>query len=142
MRCLQVITRTASTRVARYAFEYAKANNRKKVTAVHKANIMKKTDGLFIQCVREISQEYPDIAHDEMIVDNTCMQARAPHTSCRQQHALLGTLPGPASRAAAPSSDCVCQAANAARSQLLSRKLCRIALASLALCYSSPRGAR
>ena len=74
---MQVITRVASTRVARYAFEYAKANNRKKVTAVHKANIMKKTDGLFIQCVREVSQDYPDIMHDEMIVDNTCMQVRA-----------------------------------------------------------------
>ena len=78
---MQIITRVASTRVARYAFEYAKANNRKKVTAVHKANIMKKTDGLFIQCVREVSQEYPDIMHDEMIVDNTCMQVRA-HPCC------------------------------------------------------------
>jgi isocitrate dehydrogenase (NAD+) len=71
---LKVITRTASTRVAEFAFEYARRHGRKKVTAVHKANIMKLTDGLFIKCAREISERYPDIEYDEMIVDNTCMQ--------------------------------------------------------------------
>ena len=71
---LKVITRQASIRVAEYAFAYADKHNRKKVTAVHKANIMKLTDGLFIKCVREISEKYPHIKYEEMIVDNTCMQ--------------------------------------------------------------------
>lgn len=71
---LKVITREASTRVAEFAFEYARRNGRKKVTAVHKANIMKLADGLFIKCAREISERYPDIEYEEMIVDNTCMQ--------------------------------------------------------------------
>ena len=76
-----MITRSASTRVAEYAFQYARDNGRKRVTAVHKANIMKKADGLFIECVRDVSTRYPDIMHDEMIVDNTCMQARLPLSS-------------------------------------------------------------
>lgn len=71
---LKVITRTASTRVGEFAFEYARANGRKKVTAVHKANIMKLADGLFLRCVREVAERYPDIQYEEMIVDNTCMQ--------------------------------------------------------------------
>eukprot|EP00887_Chlorella_sp_A99_P003517 scaffold7.g3517.t1 len=76
---LKVITRVASTRVAEFAFDYARKNGRKRVTAVHKANIMKLTDGLFIRrgaflCCREVSERYPDIEYDEMIVDNTCMQ--------------------------------------------------------------------
>eukprot|EP00798_Chlamydomonas_sp_ICE-L_P010281 gene10281-8203_t len=71
---IKVITRTASTRVAEYAFKYARENNRKMVTAVHKANIMKLTDGLFIKCAREVSESYPDIKYNEMIVDNACMQ--------------------------------------------------------------------
>jgi isocitrate dehydrogenase (NAD+) len=71
---LKVITRQASTRVAEFAFAYADKHNRKKVTAVHKANIMKLTDGLFIKCVREVSEKYPHIKYEEMIVDNTCMQ--------------------------------------------------------------------
>lgn len=71
---LKVITRQASTRVAEFAFEYASKHGRRKVTAVHKANIMKLTDGLFIKCCREVSERYPNIAYEEMIVDNTCMQ--------------------------------------------------------------------
>jgi isocitrate dehydrogenase (NAD+) len=71
---LKVITRVASTRVAEFAFEYARKHGRKRVTAVHKANIMKLTDGLFIKCCREVSERYPEIEYDEMIVDNTCMQ--------------------------------------------------------------------
>lgn len=74
--CSQIITRTASTRVAKYAFNYARENGRKKVTAVHKANIMKAADGLFLECCRDVSLEYPDILYNEMIVDNTCMQVR------------------------------------------------------------------
>lgn len=73
--CLaQVITRKASIRVAEFAFKYATENGRKRVSAVHKANIMKKADGLFLECCREIRAKYPDIQYDELIVDNACMQ--------------------------------------------------------------------
>lgn len=71
---MKIMTRENSTRVARYAFEFARANNRKKVTTVHKANIMKMTDGLFLETSRQVAKEYPDITHTDMIVDNTCMQ--------------------------------------------------------------------
>ena len=71
---LKVITREASMRVAEYAFKYATDKGRKKVTAVHKANIMKQADGLFLECVREVHDRYPDIEYDEKIVDNCCMQ--------------------------------------------------------------------
>lgn len=71
---LKVITASASLRIARFAFDHARSYGRRKVTAVHKANIMKLTDGLFLQCTREIAREYPDIAYDEKIVDNACMQ--------------------------------------------------------------------
>ncbi len=71
---LKIITEKASTRIARYAFEYARNNGRKLVTAVHKANIMKLSDGLFLQCCQEVAREYADIEYKEMIVDNCCMQ--------------------------------------------------------------------
>lgn len=71
---LKIITEAASTRIARYAFEYARANGRRKVTAVHKANIMKLSDGLFLDCCRQVSRSYSDIEYTEMIVDNCCMQ--------------------------------------------------------------------
>lgn len=71
---LKIITRVASTRVAEYAFKYAADNKRHKVTAVHKANIMKMADGLFIKCCREVKEKYPDIEYQEVIVDNACMQ--------------------------------------------------------------------
>ena len=71
---LKVITRTASIRIAEYAFEFAKKTGRKKVTAIHKANIMKLADGLFLRCCREVSQHYPDIDYKELIVDNASMQ--------------------------------------------------------------------
>jgi isocitrate dehydrogenase (NAD+) len=71
---LKIITAKASTRIARYAFEYARKNGRKRVTAVHKANIMKLSDGLFLDCFRQIAAEYPDIEADDRIVDNLCMQ--------------------------------------------------------------------
>ncbi|CAM6095184.1 unnamed protein product [Calypogeia fissa] len=60
-------------RVAKYAFQYARAHRRKRVSAVHKANIMKKTYGLFLQCCREVSKKYPDITYEEVIIDNCCM---------------------------------------------------------------------
>lgn len=71
---IKICTREASERIARYAFEYAKEKGRKKVTAFHKANIMKLTDGLFIQCAQEVSQDYPEIEYNELIIDNACMQ--------------------------------------------------------------------
>ncbi len=71
---LKIITEKASTRIARYAFEYAKANARKKVTAVHKANIMKLSDGLFLECFYNVSKEFPEIEADDKIIDNCCMQ--------------------------------------------------------------------
>jgi isocitrate dehydrogenase (NAD+) len=73
MVSMKVITRTASTRIARFAFEYAKANGRRRVTGVHKANIMKMGDGLFIACAREVAAGYPGITYDERIVDAACM---------------------------------------------------------------------
>lgn len=71
---LKIITEPACTRIGKYAFEFARNFGRKKVTAVHKANIMKLADGLFLDCVRKVSKDYPEIEYQEMIVDNTCMQ--------------------------------------------------------------------
>ncbi|HEY7099385.1 MAG TPA: isocitrate dehydrogenase (NAD(+)) [Terriglobales bacterium] len=71
---LKIITAKASTRISRFAFEYARKHNRKKVHAIHKANIMKLSDGLFLRCSREVSKEYPEITYAEHIVDNACMQ--------------------------------------------------------------------
>jgi isocitrate dehydrogenase (NAD+) len=71
---LKVITRTASERIARKAFEYAQLHGRRKLTAIHKANIMKQADGLFIRCCREVADEYPGLEYSEMIVDNASMQ--------------------------------------------------------------------
>ena len=71
---IKIITEKASTRIAKYAFEYAVANNRKKITAVHKANIMKLSDGLFLECFYNVSKNFPQIEADDKIVDNTCMQ--------------------------------------------------------------------
>ncbi|XP_064778301.1 isocitrate dehydrogenase [NAD] subunit gamma, mitochondrial-like isoform X2 [Oncorhynchus masou masou] len=74
VECLKIITRTNSLRIAEYAFKLAREKGRKRVTAVHKANIMKLGDGLFLQCCREVAAGYPDITFDAMIVDNTTMQ--------------------------------------------------------------------
>src|SRR5690606_32660179 len=71
---LKVITASASQRIARFAFDHARTYGRRKVTAVHKANIMKLTDGLFLQCTRAMAREFPDIVYEEKIVDNACMQ--------------------------------------------------------------------
>lgn len=71
---LKIITERASTRIARFAFEYARFHGRRKVTAVHKANIMKLSDGLFLQCFRNVAKEYPNIEGGDKIVDNLCMQ--------------------------------------------------------------------
>jgi len=71
---LKIITEKASTRISKYAFEYAKDNGRKKITAVHKANIMKLSDGLFLECFYNVAKDYPEIEADDKIIDNCCMQ--------------------------------------------------------------------
>jgi isocitrate dehydrogenase (NAD+) len=71
---IKIITEKASLRIARFAYEYARRHGRKRVTAVHKANIMKLSDGLFLDCVRRVASEYPEITSDDRIVDNMCMQ--------------------------------------------------------------------
>jgi isocitrate dehydrogenase (NAD+) len=71
---LKVVTEHASTRIAEYAFSLSERQGRKKVTAVHKANIMKLTDGLFLECARRVAKRYPDITYDEIIIDNCAMQ--------------------------------------------------------------------
>ncbi|XP_053174011.1 isocitrate dehydrogenase [NAD] subunit gamma, mitochondrial-like [Scomber japonicus] len=74
VECLKIITRTKSLRIADYAFRKARETGRSRVTAVHKANIMKLADGLFLECCEEVASGYPDITFDSMIVDNTTMQ--------------------------------------------------------------------
>ena len=71
---LKIISEFGSRRVVKFAFDYARANNRRKVTAVHKANIMKFSDGLFLSVAREVARGYPDIEFNDVIVDNLCMQ--------------------------------------------------------------------
>ncbi|XP_057880660.1 isocitrate dehydrogenase [NAD] subunit beta, mitochondrial isoform X2 [Melospiza georgiana] len=74
IECLKIITRAKSQRIAKFAFDYATKKGRAKVTAVHKANIMKLGDGLFLQCCKEVAELYPKIKFDTMIIDNCCMQ--------------------------------------------------------------------
>merc|ERR1719184_617086 len=74
VECLKVVTAEKSYRIAKFAFDYATRHNRKKATAVHKANIMKQGDGLFLKCCTEVAELYPNIDFETMIVDNTCMQ--------------------------------------------------------------------
>lgn len=71
---IKIITRKASTRIVEFAFDYAVKNNRKLVTAVSKANICKLSDGLFLECAREVAKKYPQIEYKEILVDNLCMQ--------------------------------------------------------------------
>ena len=71
---LKIITEKASTRIARFAFEYARLHGRKKIHAIHKANIMKLSDGLFLRSVRTVAAQFPEIQYKELIVDNACMQ--------------------------------------------------------------------
>jgi isocitrate dehydrogenase (NAD+) len=71
---VKVITARASTRIAEFAFRHAEEHHRRKVTAIHKANIMKLSDGLFLACARRVARRFPGIAYEEMIVDNACMQ--------------------------------------------------------------------
>jgi isocitrate dehydrogenase (NAD+) len=70
---LKIITEKASTRISQFAFEHARRMGRKRVTAIHKANIMKLSDGLFLESTRKVSRDYTDISYDERIVDAACM---------------------------------------------------------------------
>ena len=74
MESLKIITEKASTRIAEFAFEFARSCGRKKVAAVHKANIMKLTDGLFLSCAKTVAEKYPEIGFSDVIVDNACLQ--------------------------------------------------------------------
>ncbi len=71
---IKIITERASTRIALFAFDYARSHGRKRISAVHKANIMKLSDGLFLDCCRTVAKQYPEVTYDEIIVDNCCMQ--------------------------------------------------------------------
>src|SRR5271169_912216 len=71
---LKIITEKASTRIAKFGFEYARRTGRKKIHAIHKANIMKLSDGLFLRSVRAVAEKFPEVEYKEMIVDNACMQ--------------------------------------------------------------------
>jgi isocitrate dehydrogenase (NAD+) len=71
---LKIMTEKACTRIARFAFAYARRERRKRIHAIHKANIMKMSDGLFLRCCREVAQDFPEITYGEHIIDNTCMQ--------------------------------------------------------------------
>jgi isocitrate dehydrogenase (NAD+) len=71
---LKIITEKGSTRISKFAFEYARKHGRRKIHSIHKANIMKMSDGLFLRCSRDVSKGYPEITYGEHIIDNTCMQ--------------------------------------------------------------------
>jgi isocitrate dehydrogenase (NAD+) len=74
VQALKIITEKGSTRIAKFAFEYARKQGRKKIHAIHKANIMKLSDGLFLRCCRKVAEGFPEVEYREHIVDNTCMQ--------------------------------------------------------------------
>src|ERR1700748_3941619 len=74
VQALKIITEKGSTRIAKFAFDYARKHSRKKVHAIHKANIMKLSDGLFLRCCRSVAEGFPEVTYAEHIVDNTCMQ--------------------------------------------------------------------
>src|SRR5580658_326867 len=74
VQALKIITEKGSTRIAQFAFDYARKHSRRKVHAIHKANIMKLSDGLFLRCCQTVAKDFPEVAYHEHIVDNTCMQ--------------------------------------------------------------------
>src|SRR6202046_4124392 len=74
VQALKIITEKGSTRIAKFAFDYARKHGRKKIHAIHKANIMKLSDGLFLRCCRTVAEGFPEVTYAEHIVDNTCMQ--------------------------------------------------------------------
>src|ERR1700733_6880167 len=74
VQALKIITEKGSTRIAKFAFDYARKHSRKKIHAIHKANIMKLSDGLFLRCCRKVAEGFPEVSYHEHIVDNSCMQ--------------------------------------------------------------------
>ncbi len=80
MQSIKLITKTASMRVAEFAFQYARNTGRKSVTSVHKSNIMRRSDGLFLQCCAEVAAKYPDIEYDDMYLDTACLHVRYSHS--------------------------------------------------------------
>jgi isocitrate dehydrogenase (NAD+) len=90
---LKIITERASTRISRFAFEYARKFGRRKITCIHKANIMKLSDGLFLRSSRAVARDYPEIEYNEMIVDNACMQLvmDPPSSTCCCWRTCMGT---------------------------------------------------
>lgn len=74
VEALKIVTEKASTRIAKFAFSYARREHRKRIHAIHKANIMKMSDGLFLRCCRDVAKDYQEITYGEHIIDNTCMQ--------------------------------------------------------------------
>ena len=74
VEAIKVITEKGSTRIAKFAFEYARKHGRKKIHSIHKANIMKLSDGLFLRCARKVAEGFPEMFYGEHIIDNTCMQ--------------------------------------------------------------------
>lgn len=85
MQSIKLITKKASERVARFAFEYASASGRQKVTAVHKSNIMRRADGLFLSCCNELASNYPHIEYSDMYLDTACLNVsnlRAREQNC------------------------------------------------------------
>lgn len=78
VQSIKLITKKASERVARFAFEYASASGRHRVTAVHKSNIMRRADGLFLSCCSEVASKYPHIAYSDMYLDTACLNVSNP----------------------------------------------------------------
>ena len=89
---LKIVTREKTEQVARYAFDYARKNNRKRLTCVHKANIMKLADGLFLKVCTEIAKEYPDIEFNNMIIDNCSMQVWRRATEFYSERSIINKL--------------------------------------------------
>ncbi len=121
---LKIITEAASTRIAQFAFDYARANGRKRVTAVHKANIMKLSDGLFLDCFRRVAEEYPDIESDELIVDAALHAARhaTPRASTSSCSRTSTATSSPISARASSAASASCRAPTSAPTPRSSRR--------------------
>lgn len=99
VQSIKLITKTASERVARFAFDYASVSGRKTVTAVHKSNIMRRADGLFLACCDEVAQEFPHIQYQNMYLDTACLNVRTctcqKHLRISSSTSAVGTGPNP-----------------------------------------------
>ncbi len=89
VQSIKLITKTASMRVAEFAFEYARLNGRESVRAVHKSNIMRRSDGLFLQCCTEVAGRYPDIKYDDMYLDTACLHVSLPLSSLYASYIIM-----------------------------------------------------